>query len=241
MNQLTMLKEPIESPLAEVPMNPMTLLDNAIKGGADIGVIERMSALVERWQANAAQVKYADAIAAFQNEMPPIHKSRKADRFKFAGFDDILRVAQPLLSRHGISLAFDSAHSEKQIEVTVRVRVGGYFEDRKFTVPVPMSLKVSEPQQYGAALQYAKRYAMCAALNIVVTDEDDENKIGRAITSEQINELLDLMQKAGTNEKKVCVIYGIESLDQLNQQTFAAAKNLMNQKIAAKSSEAVKV
>jgi hypothetical protein len=35
-------------------------------------------------------------------------------------------------------------------------------------------MSVNDTQKMGAALSYAKRYALCAALNIIVTDEDDD-------------------------------------------------------------------
>jgi hypothetical protein len=35
-------------------------------------------------------------------------------------------------------------------------------------------MRVNETQKFGAALSYAKRYALQGALNIVVTDEDTD-------------------------------------------------------------------
>ncbi len=188
-----------------VPPHPLAILAKAVEGGAmDVGVLERLSALAEKWQANQAEQDFGEAIAEFQAAMPPVHKGRSADRFNFAGFDDIMAIAKPILSESGISISFDTDHGDKQIKVTCRLRVGSYHEDKSLTVPVDGELRVTETQRYGAALSYAKRYCLCAALNIVVTDEDDENKLDKLLSEDEMNELSVLLERSNTSPEDLC-------------------------------------
>lgn len=219
---------PVNGELSVVPANPLTILSRMVERGADPTSIERMSALAERWQEIASREKFATALAAFQAECPAIHKGRKADRFQYAGFDDVMKVAGPILARHTISVAFDSQHTDKLLVITCRIRVGPYHEDRSFSVPVPASLKVSEPQQYGAALSYAKRYCLCAALNIVTTDEDNENNLLVRITPDQIAVINTQLQETGMGVDAFNKAFEIESLDMLPAVHFAAAMVRLN-------------
>lgn len=213
----------------ETPQNatsPLALLQSAIEQGATAETLERLVGLHERMERNADQKVFGSALAAFQQELRPIHKGRKADRFQYAGFDDIMREVGPLLAKNGISVGFDTTHGDKVLEVTARIRVGSYHEDRKFTVPIPASLKVSEPQQYGAALSYAKRYCLCAALNIVVTDEDNEDTLqGNAeATAEQIAEIKALLDETDADRDKFFAWLGVPSLSQMTQRDYIKAK-----------------
>jgi len=176
--------------------NPMLMLQSLIERGADPAKLEKMMDLVERWEKNQAAQAFGAALAKFQELCPPIVKWRETKAkpgtefaFKYASFDDVMAAARPHLATCGIACAFDSEHKEESgvasLKVTVRIRVGSYFEDRTFTCPVPKDLKASEPQRYGAALSYAKRYALCAALNIVGTDQDDDAQTQHDYLTEQ--------------------------------------------------------
>jgi hypothetical protein len=59
-------------------MNPMSILQSATEQGAGIDVIERLSALAERWQDRTAQEKFAEALAMFQSLCPTVFKGRTA-------------------------------------------------------------------------------------------------------------------------------------------------------------------
>lgn len=209
--------ESIAPPLAP---HPLAILHNAVQHNVPVETLERLTALAERWQANQAQQTFAEALAGFQREMPPITKARKTDRFAYAGFDDIMKVASPILAKHNISVGFDSTQSDKGLSVTCRVRVGSYHEDRTFAVPIPASLKVSEPQQFGAALQYAKRYSICAALNIVVTDEDNEARLEQFITPEQKTQLAASLKEAKRDASKFLTWAGAATLEEVTVRRF---------------------
>lgn len=217
----------------------LPLIQQALAQGIDPDKLAKMFDLHEKWQQARAQERYAEALAAFQAECPRIKKSRTTKggkwNFQYASLDDIDEVIRPLLAKHGITISFNSEHSVADkanvINVTCRIRVGSYFEDEKFGCPVPVDLNASQPQQWGAALSYAKRYALCAALNIVVTDEDtDAAGVVTTITAVEMVQLEDLIR-----EKKVNVAHflkwvgdfepkgAIESLELMPRVKFTKA------------------
>ncbi len=198
--------------------------------------------LHERWMQARAAEKFGAALAAFQAECPQIHKSRTTKggkwNFTYASLDDVMRVATPIMARHGISTAFDSEHVAQDkgpavINVTVRVRVGSYSEDRKFGCPVPTDLNASQPQQWGAALSYAKRYALCAAMNIVVTDEDqDAANVMDYITMDQASQIERLLKESGANRQRFFEWAQIEGLEDMQKADFAKAVDMLQRKKA---------
>ena len=220
----------------------LPIIQNAIANGIDPDKLGKMLELHERWTLARAQEKFGSAIAEFQAEMPQIMKSRKTTgggfSFTYASLDDVMDKAKPLLAKHGISLAFDSQHTTTEkaniINVTLRIRVGSYFEDRHFGCPVPIDLKASQPQQWGAALSYAKRYALCAALNIVVTDEDDDAaNVITTISATQMIELEALIAETKTNLERFLHWADVPSLDMMPLAKFDKAVSTLKQKKAS--------
>ena len=139
----------------------------------DVEKLERLMGLQERFEARAAHLAYGNAVAAFQAKCPIIQKLKPADRYKYAGYDDIMHQIRPILAECGLSVSFSSGAAENgTLNIEITIQHGTHSETKHFAFPVPQQLKVNDTQKMGAALTYARRYALCGALNIVVSDED---------------------------------------------------------------------
>jgi len=228
---------------SQLATNPMTLLQMAIEKGIDDGKLEKLMGLHERWEASRAAEAFGNALAAFQSECGPVFKSRsaKTDKFgyKFASLDDVMEIAGPILAKNKISISFDTEHKEISsdnkkdhfLTVICRIRVGSYFEDHKFTSPVPSSLRASEPQQYGAALQYLKRYCLCAALNIVTTDKDtDAASVVEFVSQGNVEQMKRIIEEANVDIGRFLAWAQIDSLEQMAAKDFPKAMDLLNRK-----------
>lgn len=181
--------------------NPLALLQAAIEKGMDPDKLGKLMDLAERWEANQAAAAFGVALASFQSQCPVIKKKRKADvggkfSFQYAGFDDIDRVVRPILAECGLSVTFKAQDdagngngNARRLKVTCQVRHGSHTEETTVNIPIP-AMSVNDTQQYGAAVSYAKRFSLCAALNIVVSDEDDDAaKLVQVVTEEQAAEI----------------------------------------------------
>ncbi len=243
-SDISELDQPPTAAIARIESgNMLPLIQQALAQGIDPDKLSKMLDLHERWTQARAQEQFAAALAAFQSECPRIHKRRVTKggkwNFTYASLDDIDEVIRPLLAKHGIATAFDSQHSTagnaNVINVTLRIRVGSYFEDRHFGCPVPMDLNASQPQQWGAALSYAKRYAICAALNIVVTDEDtDAANVVSTISATQMVELESLIAETKADVGRFLKWADVDSLDLLPLAKFGKALDMLKQKRGAK-------
>lgn len=137
--------------------------------------------MMERAQAREAKKAFTEAFAAMQGELPEIKKLgvNKGLSSSYAKFEHIQRAIRPVLQKHGFALNFFNEPSEG-VSVAVKTRlshIAGHYEETVYTIANPGDLKnkgVNSVQAGGSANSYAKRYGMCALLNIVTADEDDD-------------------------------------------------------------------
>ena len=215
--------------------NPLSIITIAMQHGAPPEQLGQLLDLQERWERHRAAEAFGAAIASFQRECPPITKARKVNagplNYRFASYDDVMRVAGPLLASHGIAVSFTTESTERGMRAVCRVRVGIHSEDYALEIPVP-DMRVNDTQKYGAALSYVKRYALCAALNIVVTDEDnDAIPLQRGITHEQGEKLKRLIQQTDTDPAKFLKWAGCESLAEMPANKFGDAVAFLERKL----------
>jgi len=170
-----------ETAITPAPATPMAILA-AVASNPECDV-EKMTAIVElqeRMMASEAKAAWADAMAGFQADCPIIPKRARGDKAKFAPLEDIMAVVSPLLREHGLSVSFSSEPAGAgALHITCHITRGTHTETRDFTCPVPSMINpktnlpmANEAQCMGMALSYAKRYCLCAALNIVTAGED---------------------------------------------------------------------
>ena len=210
-------------------LHPLALMRLALDKGADPDKLKALMELSNQWNRDRAAEAFAQALTAFQAECPTVFKSRKTtstDKFEgytFASFDDIMYEASPLLAKHKIVVTFSTEPAQNGLKIICRVRVGTHFEDSNLTIPIP-NMKVNDTQKFGAAVSYAKRYALCAALNIIVTDEDDDaTKQWHYVNEDQIREMNVLIEEKAVDLSKFLAWAQIERLDLMPQDLFPKA------------------
>lgn len=200
----------------------------------DVAKMQQLMELKREWDRDRAAEAYAAAISEFQRRCPQIHKGRKPSSgpgFSYASYDDVMVIAGPILAECGIAVTFSQEQVEKSLRVTCRLRVGTHVEDHTFIVPVP-DMRVNDTQKFGAALSYAKRYALCGALNIVTTDEDTDaaNLAANTITEEQVIQLEEWIESTGADRAKFLAFLKVERLADLPASKFANAMEAIQKK-----------
>ncbi len=222
----------------------MSLMQLALEKGADVSYLERLMDLAERHEKAAAARQFAVALAEFQRRMPAIVKANAVlnksgvEMYRFANLDDIMAIAQPILSECGIALRFDTKTEGRLMTTTCFVRVGIHVEPTSFTVGLPEIPNANDAQKAGGALAYGQRYALKAALNIRVTGEDnDAVQPPEPITQEQLYALNDLIADCKNAGKPVVMpkfyeTFGIEKLNELKSTDFREAESMLRDKLA---------
>ena len=115
----------------------------------------------------------AAALAAFQAEMPTVHKGKKANvgqySYSYADLADITEAVAPVLAKHGLAYAGSARHVEGGRYEVVGILSHASGEHREGALPIPGG----NPQQVGSAITYMRRYLL-GVMTGVVTDEDDD-------------------------------------------------------------------
>lgn len=160
------------------------VLMRAVDQGAPIETLERIAAMIEKANAQAAKQEYLAALARFQEEMPVIKKQKQvknrdgSKRFDYAPIEDIMPIARPFLAKNDLSVTTGCRVEDDKLIATCFVHhVGGHTEEREFPVPIEASQFMSAPQSYAAASTFAERYATRQALGIVTAGDDNESRL----------------------------------------------------------------
>lgn len=116
------------------------------------------------WQAFAA--------AQAKLENPPKTKTAKAGSYsyKYADIADILNHARPILAEHGLTLSQTTFIDGDMLALKTTVTRGG---DDAISGVYPVCTISADHQKMGAAMTYARRYALSALLGIAAEDDLD--------------------------------------------------------------------
>jgi hypothetical protein len=225
--------------LQQVPLSPATILQRMVESGQDP---RPMMDIFREWEDRIAAEAFGDALAAFQAKCPRITKNRQIDLGGgkgplYASLDDIDLVVRPILAQCGLSVRYSAAMTDAgQVHATCFVRHGRHEESSEVTLPVPSQMRVNDTQKMGAALSYAKRYALCDALNIIVTDQDTDGEgLVETLNQEQIATLDEwLSQLPAPDTRKFMEYIGAKSLAEIRVGDFDKALAALRKKVGAK-------
>lgn len=150
--------------------------------------------------------KLSLALNEFQSEVVTVEKSTLNPFFKrkYADLASIMIESQPIVTKHGLAVSQfpDTTSDGKAALTTILTHTSGQFI--RATVPLPVSRititttrekgkdhngkdipeKVTvedgyDPQEFGRAITYMRRYGYAAVLQIVIDEDDDGNKSSR--------------------------------------------------------------
>ena len=117
-----------------------------------------------------SRLKLYAAIAKVQAEMPRLVKNSEANTgkfgYKYITLDAIWDAIRPLLAKHGL-ISINRMEDGRLKSVLIHVESG---EEESCSFPINVN---QPPQQLGSAYTYARRYALCALLQIVADKDDD--------------------------------------------------------------------
>lgn len=119
----------------------------------------------------------AAALVQFQGEVANPEKKGVNPHFKskYAELDEIINTIRPTLLKHGLSFVQNPVHEDGKVGVyTLLIHKSGEFIQFD---PVMIPLQKATPHQVGAALTYAKRYSLGAALGLATEEDTDGNEI----------------------------------------------------------------
>lgn len=121
----------------------------------------------------------AKALVAAQKEMGAAVKDSKNPFFKsnYADLSAVIDASVPALNKHGIAvLQMPTTDNGKSVLRTMLLHESGEFVGSDTDIVVA---KQNDPQAYGSAISYARRYGLQASVALKAEDDDGESAMGR--------------------------------------------------------------
>lgn len=234
-----------ETALTAASMSP--LLQLAVEKGISPEGLEKLVALHERVMASAAQRAFVEAMARFKSICPPIPRRTVNDQFKvlrngvsvprtYASLEDIEVTIRGPLQECGLSFRWGGTRIDKELLTIdcIVAHVGGHSVSSPASVPLESRAGSSAQQKYGAAMTYAQRFSLVAALGLTTCEEDtDGNAEVEYVTPEQVETLEALLDQRPSGARKAFMEYvGVGALEEIPAARFEMLADQLRQKIA---------
>ncbi len=248
---------PIEPPKTIQEPSVAMMLQKVIDGGItadNVSALESLVGLYDRMQAKNAEREFNQAFAKLQSELSSVNATRQVPnkdgsvRYRFAPYEDIMETVKPALIANGFAISFTTRFMEggRIVSICTLRHVGGFSQSNEFAVRIGGGPPgATETQADGAAKTYAKRGALCDALNIVVEHDDDARMIGQPIGSALAQDLEARVKACGADEHAFMRFAGVNVSDaypvasanygQISDERWPVLDELLNRKEAAKA------
>ena len=220
-------------PAVEQPAN---LVAMAIQRGFDADQLGKLLEMQERHEANEARKSYVKAMAEFKADPPKIVKDRQVaysgTKYNHASLANVTTKISESLSRHGLTLSWETDQKDGQISVTCRVtHVLGHSESTTLHSNPDESGAKNEIQAVGSAVSYLQRYTALAICGLATYEQDDDAVAADSspISENQHSTLVDLMAEHGVNEARFLKMWGINDVSELWASNFKRAADQIKQ------------
>ncbi len=222
------------------------MLQKVIEGGItadNVSALVSLVGLYDRMQAKNAEREFNQAFAKLQSELSGVNATRQVPnkdgslRYRFAPYEDIMEEAKPVLIANGFAVSFNSRFGDgRMVSICTLRHVGGHSISNEFAVRIGGGPPgATETQADGAAKTYAKRGALCDALNIVVEHDDDARMIGQAIGKALADDLEARVILTGADKEAFLKYAGAGSFDEISDDRWEDCNTMLKRKEAAKA------
>lgn len=210
----------------------------------NVSAFEQLCALRERVDAKQAEKDFFASFVGLQRKCKRVqatktvmNKDGVTPRFTFAPFEEIMEQVQPHLDEFNFGITFDTRFADGRITaICTLIHASGHARSNEFAVRIgngpPGS---SESQADGSANSYAKRFALCNALNIVVEKaitDADARIVGENVDADTARELRRRADACGAPHKAFLDYAGASSFETIPKSSLPKLEKALAKKEA---------
>lgn len=198
-----------------------------------VAVMKELVGLKREMDKDAARNAFNRAFVGLQRGLQPIAAQRIVPgndgkvRYKFAAFEDLMEGVQPLLDKHDFCLSFSTKTEASQLCVTATLmHIDGHERSSEFAVRAGGrgAPGCSDAQVDGGNFTFAKRYAMCGLLNIVIDKDTDASLLGDTISKADADDLYrrvnDICKGDDSKMNTYLKLAGADSFEKIKQAKY---------------------
>lgn len=221
--------------------SPDQMLWAIVKGGVtseNVGAFEQLVKLSEHMEDRKAARSASRCLRELQSEAKAIAATRAVPdrnggvRYKYVPYEDLMVLAQPLLTKHCFSVRFSQRmEADRTTVVCVLTHDDGHAFTNEFTVRTGSGPPgATTTQADSSAGTVAQREAFCDALNIVRCRDDDARMDGDVITPEQSDELERRVAETNSDVKAFLKLAGAETFATIKTAKYSILDELLARK-----------
>ena len=211
--------------------------------GADPAVIERFSALAEKWAKDLAEKAYNSDMNACQREMPTVVREEinQSTKKKYAPVEAVQRVAKPIYIKYGFALSFSTSRTSREgfYDVTCDVmhKQGHTVRHTLHDVPLDNVGPRGDPNKTAvqgmmSIMSYGLGRLIRMIFNITVADEDkDGQKNSNGLTPEQTDKINMMLKDAKSSQEELCAYLQVESVSDIPVSRFDEVCGMIERRI----------
>ena len=171
----------------------------------------------------------ATALSVAQGELQDADKASEGYGHKYADLAQVLQIARPILSKHGLSVVQLPHNEDGGIALTTRLmHKSGEWLEETLVMPAEKSKNLSLAQDIGKIITYSRRYMLTALVGITQEDSDAK-KNGEVVRVEMPRR--EIVDSEAAKTLKAAAADGVESLaDTWKTLTPAERKDLASLK-----------
>ena len=207
-----------------------------------VEVVKGMMDLYERNEKRQAEKDFAAALTDLQGETISVQATKSVDvrdgvpRYKFAPYEEIMSVVQPMLTRHGFSVTFDTKiEGDRLNSICTLTHKSGHSRSNQFAVRYSKPPGSSDPQGDMSTKNYAKRGAFCDCLNISISHDDDARMIGQPIGKALAEDLEKRVKVVGSDVETFLKYAGASKFEDISDEKWETLDTMLKRKEAAKA------
>lgn len=218
----------------------MSMIERAVTDpNFDADKLEKLISANERIINRQAQMEYDAAMIRLQKKLSDVKilknsmidfsgkgkdGSSYSQKTPYAKLEDIDKVLRPLMQSEGFVVTYPLEGAERVIVKCKISHQGGHSEISSMQLPLDTSGSKNNLQGAGSSISYGKRYLLCAMLNLITLNEDDDGA-GGTITDDQAAELKTLLRDSGMDTARFLKVVSAESVDQIKTRDHGRALN----------------
>jgi hypothetical protein len=226
--------EPRETLLPADPM--VSMIERiAMDPSSDLDKLERMMAMKERLEADAAKKAYASAFSVMQSQLPIIPergkiKNKNGDvQSTYPLWEDVIAALRKPLADNGLSMSFDRRREDQRTFFgCIVTHEQGHSQRAEIDLPRDDSGSKNAVQGEGSTVSYGQRYSSKMLINWTSEGSEDDDGVAAAaantVSAEQYVTLRDLIAETGTDEQKFHLAFGHKDPANADLKLFPAAR-----------------
>ena len=208
-------------------LNPIQLLQIAVSKGVDAEQLKLLMELQREWKAEQARDAFIRAMNDFRAEALKVVKTKAVSfgntSYKHATLANIVEIAAPALSKHGLSHRWETKQEQMGggiALITVACIIThqlGHSTSTSLSAGPDNSGGKNAIQAVGSTVSYLQRYTFMASTGLAAQDQDDDGQASSVerISAEQAANLEALLTEVAAHRAKFMAYFKIATLEHL--------------------------